>query len=356
MHDVAIAGGGPAGLAAAIRSALRGFRTVLFERAAEVPDKACGEGLMPSGTRELSRLGVAIADQDRAVFRGIRYLQEDGTVLEAPFEREPGIGIRRTTLTQALRTRALECGAELRHATVVGMHPKGDSVELRTAEESAEARLAIAADGLHSPLRKAAGLDQGALAPVLRYGIRGHFAIPPWTDFVEVHWGPSAEAYVTPVGRLCVNVAFLRTRDAPADFEALLEQFPALRAHVAGAPFASEIRGAGPLLQRTRARWGPRLALVGDAAGYVDAITGQGLSLAFAASAVLMQALPDDLAVDLAPALGRYDARLRPLWARYALPAHALVALSQRPRLRSAGFRALAKIPSAFAILVRAVQ
>ena len=355
MHDLAIAGGGPAGLAAAIRAAQRGFRTVLFERSGDVPDKACGEGLMPSGARELSRLGVAIGEGERAAFRGIRYLQEDGTVLEAPFEGETGIGIRRTVLARALRERALSCGAELRQGSVIAARSLGDCVELRAGDETLEARLVVAADGLHSQLRRAAGLEEPAAGPT-RYGIRRHFALPPWTDFVEVYWGPGAEAYVTPVGPRSVNVAFLRRRETADGFDALLEQFPALRRRLSDAPFASEARGAGPLLQRARARSGPRLVLIGDAAGYVDAITGQGLSLAFAASAVLMKELPDDLSVDLGPALRRYDAGLRSRWLRYALPAHGLVALSRRPPVRRAALRALAKIPRAFAILLRTVE
>src|SRR6266478_6988797 len=110
MADVVVAGGGPAGLAAAIRSAERGLRTVLLERSASVPDKACGEGLMPGGADELEHLGARIPQGQSASFRGIRYLQEDGTVLEGEFGGRPGLGIRRTVLAQALRERATAAG------------------------------------------------------------------------------------------------------------------------------------------------------------------------------------------------------------------------------------------------------
>ncbi|MGZ6126385.1 MAG: NAD(P)/FAD-dependent oxidoreductase, partial [Myxococcales bacterium] len=137
--------------------------------------------------------------------------------------------------------------------------------------------------------------------------------------------------------------------------DALLHRFPRLRERLDGAPASSATRGAGPLLQRVRAVWADRLALIGDAAGYVDAITGQGLSLAFAASGLLAQALPEDLSADLRPALRRYAARLRPRWLAYAVPAQALVALSRRPALRRAAFRSLAAVPGAFGALVRVV-
>jgi len=355
MDDVAIAGGGPAGLAAAIRCARRGFRTVVFERAAGLPDKACGEGLMPSGVRELERLGVRMAAEESAPFRGIRYVMEDGTTLEARFGAEQGIGIRRTALARALRERALQSGAELQKATVSAIRAGAQSVQLRVDGAIHEARLAIAADGLHSPLRRAAGLDGAPPQAPPRYGIRRHFSLAPWSDFVEVYWVAGVEAYVTPVGPRSVNVALLRDRNEGEGFEALLGRFPALREKIGAAAFDSELRGAGPLLQQARARWSQRLALIGDAAGYVDAITGQGLSLAFAASAILTQALPGDLSQDLAPALRRYDAAMRIPWLKYAVPARALVALSRRPALRRAALRSIAHVPGAFAVLVRAV-
>jgi len=353
--DVVIAGGGPAGLAAAIRSAERGLHTLLLERSASVPDKACGEGLMPAGAHELERLGARIPPGGSASLRGIRYLEEDGTVLEGQFGGRPGMGIRRTVLAEALRERATAAGAELRRGTVLATHPRFDAVEVGTDSGVLDARLLIAADGLHSPLRRAAGLDAGNGSGPMRFGIRRHFALAPWTDFVEVYWAAGIEAYVTPVGPRSVNVALLHDRDGARDFDDLLAPFPALRERLAGASVDSDLRGAGPLLQRARARWAERLALVGDAAGYVDAITGQGLSLAFAASSVLMESLPDDLSLDLGPALRRYDERLRARWLQYALPAHALVALSRRPALRRAALRSVSAIPGAFGALVRLV-
>ena len=348
--DVLIAGGGPAGLAAAIRAAQRGFRALVLERSAGPPDKACGEGLMPSGVRDLKSLGVAVAEC--AEFRGIRYVQEDGRAVEAPFRGASGLGIRRTHLAAALRERARECGAQLRHAAVLSMRAAGEGVQVETSGGALTGHLLVAADGLHSPLRRAAGLEAGANSAAPRYGVRRHFDVSPWTDFVEVHWAPGIEAYVTPVGARSVNVAFLGENGR---FEEHLARFPALQARLAGAPFTSEARGAGPLLQRVQARHAERLALVGDAAGYVDAITGQGLSLAFAAAALLMRELPADLSADLRPSLRRYDRGLRASWLKYAVPARALVALSRRPRLRHDAIRSVAALPGAFGALVRLV-
>ena len=301
--DLAICGGGPAGLAAAIHAAKRGFSTVVLERSAPPPDKACGEGLMPRTVDALARLGVLAdvpADQ-QTPFRGIRYVHGSGSV---------------------------------------------------------EARLIVGADGLNSSVRRHAGLElpqRGAR----RYAVRRHVRTAPWNDLVEVHWSDRAEAYVTPIARDCVNVAFLWHEHGLAEkvsFEVLLDDFPALRDRIRGAPAESEARGAGPLARRVSARTAQGIALIGDAAGYVDAITGQGLSLAFSSAELLVRALPRDLREPgLSRALQRYDASLRSDWLRYALPARALVALAGQPRLRSGALRLIQRHPAWFRLLLRLV-
>ncbi len=355
IYDVVIAGGGPAGLATAIRSAQRGLRTVLVERSAGSPDKACGEGLMPSGVRELSLLGARLPPESCREFHGIRYLQENGSAVEARFAAGVGLGIRRTVLSASLRERALSCGAELRQDSVLSARPFPERIEVELASGTLQARLLVAADGLHSPLRRAARLQESAEGRPQRYGLRRHFAVAPWTDLVEVYWTPGVEAYVTPVGARSVNVAFLREGDTAEGFDALLARFPALQARLGEAAPLSQVRGAGPMLQRVRARHADRMALVGDAAGYVDAITGQGLSLAFAASGLLIDALPEDLSQDLGPSLRSYDGDVRRRWLHYSLPAHALLALSRRPSLRRKAIRSAAALPGAFGAVVRVV-
>ncbi|HEY2028379.1 MAG TPA: NAD(P)/FAD-dependent oxidoreductase [Myxococcales bacterium] len=326
MIDVAVVGGGPAGLAAAIRCVRRGFRTVCFERQRAPVDKACGEGLMPAGVRELVDLCVLPVGRP---FRGIRYVQEDGKAVEGRFADGEGLGVRRLELSRVLAAEAVSRGVQLRDASVLTATHGAASVEVRTDGEAFEARLVIAADGLHSPLRRAAGLEEPSTGPQ-RFGLRRHFRVERPGDFVEVHWAKGCEAYLTPVGDTCVNVAFLCEKGAR--FEELLALFPALAQRLQEP--VSEVRGAGPLLQRVRRRYADRLALVGDAAGYVDAITGQGLSLAFRAARMLATLLPQDLSLDLTPALSAYDRALRAPWLRYALPAQALVGLSRKPALR----------------------
>ncbi len=131
-----------------------------------------------------------------------------------------------------------------------------------------------------------------------RYGLRRHYRIAPWTDLVEVHWARESEAYVTPVADDEIGIAVL---GGPCgNLDSRLAAFPALlrRVQSAGVVQHSDDRGAGPLRQDVRRRVAGRVLLAGDAAGYVDALTGEGIGAALAQAEVLAQCLaagrPDD--------------------------------------------------------------
>ena len=276
MIDVLVAGGGPAGLATAIRCAQAGLSVTVAEPRTGPIDKACGEGLMPAAVTRLAALGVHPAGQP---LRGIRYI--DGSHRsDALFRHGPGLGVRRTTLHAALAARAAELGIPVLPRRVTGFTRRGGVV----TAAGVEARYLVAADGLHSAIRRAAGLDPPP-ARHTRFGLRRHYRVAPWTDLVEVYWSRDAEAYVTPVAEDQVGVAVLG--GGRGDFSSRLAAFPALRERLAGAAPASDIRGAGPLRQDVRRRTAGNVLLVGDASGYLDALTGEGIGAALAQAAVL---------------------------------------------------------------------
>lgn len=288
MRDLLVVGGGPAGLATAIAARQAGMQVMVLEPQAGVIDKACGEGLMPGGVAALARLGVV--GLEGRPFVGIRYIDGE-RVAQGSFLRGPGLGVRRTTLHRALRDRADALGIEVAPTRVDAVEDLGD----RVCAGGHEARWLVAADGLRSPIRAALGLGLPARLPP-RTGLRRHYTIAPWSDCVEVYWSPRGEAYVTPVGPDLVGVALLWSGRAPGNgegppFDRLLQDFPALAARLRDAPAAGPALGAGPFEQRLRRRVQGRVLLVGDAAGYLDPLTGEGIRLAVEGAEALVACL-----------------------------------------------------------------
>jgi len=289
--DVLVIGGGPAGLATGIAMASQGIRTLVYERKDFPVGKVCGEGLMPTGLAFLERLGVTrfIRPEHSHYFSGIRYISPQGRRLQSDFAQGPGMGIRREVLSAALQCRAKELPRlEVRtgyNACPLARTEAGILVEAGGKEILA--RLLVGADGLNSGVRAWAGL-QGPRPDIWRWGARQHFQIRPWNENVEVYWEPGIEAYVTPCAPDLVGVAFLWEPKAfgKADGGArlipgLLQNFPELEDRLRRARSFDEACAVGPLQRKSREPLADRVMLVGDAAGYLDAITGEGLSLAF---------------------------------------------------------------------------
>lgn len=282
MLDLLVAGGGPVGLATALYAAEAGVAVAVVEPRAQPVDKACGEGLMPGAVAALRDLGVVPHGRP---FLGIRYV--DGVhEATANFRRGTGLGVRRTTLQASLAAAVTERGIPV-HAQAVASVEQDDH---RVRAAGLEARYLAAADGLHSPVRRLVGLA-GRASTRPRFGLRRHFAVRPWADHVEVHWARDLEAYVTPVDDHCVGVALLTGRREPFDVQ--LRHFPALRARLP-TETSSAVRGAGPLWQHTTGRVAGRVLLVGDAAGYLDALTGEGIAVGLASARALVDAVVAD--------------------------------------------------------------
>ena len=333
MIDLLVAGGGPAGLATAIHAARAGLDVVVAEPRPGPVDKACGEGLMPGALLALERLGVTVGGHPLS---GIRYLDERCRA-EALFTGRPGRGVRRTELHAALARRAEELGVPVLPLRVGEIRQDGRTV----TAAGITARYLAAADGLHSPIRRRLALDRPDPRPA-RYGLRRHFAVAPWTDCVEVHWAPGAEAYTTPLGPGLVGVAVLTAERG--SFDSHLARFPQLVRRLP-ASAVTPVRGAGPLRQRVAARVSGRVLLVGDAAGYVDALTGEGVSLALAAAAELVRCVREDRPQAYEPAWRRVSRRHR-------LLTESLLWAGQRPRLAARIVPTATRLPAVFSLLV----
>lgn len=279
--DVLIAGGGPVGLAAAIEARLADLEVVVIEPRDGPIDKACGEGLMPGALPELARLGV---DPAGMPLHGIAYSDARRRV-EHRFASGPGRGVRRTVLHRALHERAAGLGVRFHAERVDVVHQRAGFVEAAGLRAS----WLLGADGLHSTVAREAGLALPTPTARRRFGQRRHYALAPWSEFVEVIWTPAGEFYLTPIDAGVVGVALLAARGE--HFDEALAAAPDLAARLHGIAPASDLRGAGPLRQRTRRRVAGRVLLVGDASGYVDALTGEGLRIGFAQARAAVAAI-----------------------------------------------------------------
>lgn len=339
--DVFVIGGGPAGLAAAIAARRVGLSVVVADRARPPIDKACGEGLMPDALAAARQLGVHLDAGPGVPFRGIRFI--DGELAsEAAFATTPGRGLERTTLHRILSERAQHAGvATLWHTPVDGLHPEG----VKIGERLVRCHWVIGADGVQSKVRAWAGIGQ-AWTGARRTGVRQRFRVRHWTDFVEVHWGPRCQAYVTPTApdEICLatvgSAAAARISDLPV-------LFPRLAERLAGAEPISPVRGAPTLTSRLHTVVRRNVALIGDASGSVDAVTGEGVSLAFRQAVALGDALA-------ARDLTRYDADHRRLHRAPRRMARLLLLMDSHDRFRRRMLRALSAQPDAFGHLLAA--
>ena len=333
--DVFVIGGGPAGLAAAIAARQRGFRVVVADGAQPPIDKTCGEGLMPDGLASLERLGVRAPVGNGFCFRGIRFLSKSMSA-DAFFSEGCGLAIRRTTLHRILTNHAERAGAELHWNTVVTGIAR-DRVQL--AGREIRAKWIIGADGRNSRVRRWARLDRGP-RPRLRYAFRRHYRMSPWTDHMEVYWGEDCQGYATAVSGEEVCVA-LASHDPHLRLEDGLAQLPALAARLRGGEAITTERGALTGNQTFWRVWRDNVALIGDASGTVDPITGEGLGLSFRQAAALAECMA-------LGSLPRYQTQHRRLSLRPRFMARLMLTLDGRPQLQQRTLRVFRRHPQVF--------
>ena len=358
--DVAIAGGGPAGLAAAIHAARAGLSVAVFEREALPRDKACGEGLMPPGLRALERLGAraGLGAADWAPIRGIRYVQEDGSALEGRFPepaasasgapRWPGCCSRRPAKRGSPSTRKRPCalttmregrtsvanrrrhlgGERFWSPRMAWLRPSGRPRD-STPRPPGPAALACVSTSACGPGRTASkSTSPKAWRPTSR---------PPER---------SASAWPSCGRTACVPPQI--------SWSALVQRFPALGSSPSLAPSPTPRRAApGPCAVESWRASVPASSLLGDAAGYVDAITGEGLSLALVCAEALGACLPEAVSRRGEPsAFGPYLATCEREYRRYALVAGSVLWLARHPLLRRSVLAALGLSPDAFSWLL----
>jgi menaquinone-9 beta-reductase len=352
--DVAIVGAGPAGLSCAIAAANQGLRVEIIDAMQPGIDKACGEGLMPDSLAALAALGFDLNQDlnqiETAPLRGIRFLSDEASSpynpsTEASFPEGPGRGIRRTVLHQLLLDRAASLGVRFHwENSVQSITQAPDSTLVHTNRQTLRARYLIGADGHQSRVAKWAALEKSSTHS-RRIGLRQHYAITPWTDFVEVYWSRHGQAYVTPISSTEVCVAFISNAKFPSS-AAALSHFPSLANHLASAQTSGTPRGSVTFGRSVQRVTSGNIALIGDASGSVDAVTGEGMALCFRQAAALASALKSN---DLAA----YQHAHRGIQRIPSLMSRSLLLMDRNPRLRTRTLNTFERNPKLFSSLLQ---
>jgi flavin-dependent dehydrogenase len=303
-------------------------------------DKACGEGMMPDSLRAAAALGIHLDTRAAFPFAGIRFLDGE-TRVGAIFPDGVGLGMRRTALHQCLVETAAAAGVNLAWgAAVLGIH--GEIV--RTSAGHICTRWIIGADGGNSRVRQWAGLSASAIEK-RRFGFRAHYRVAPWSELMEVHWSEKRQLYITPVGPDEVAVALL-SDDPRLRLAEGLTFFPDVARRLANRQCSAE-RGGVSGTRRLKAVCRGRIALTGDSSGSVDAITGEGIGLAFRQAAALADALARN-------DLSQYQTAHRRLRRRPELMAHLMLLLGRHGGLRRRVVGTMAAHPRLFARMLAA--
>jgi flavin-dependent dehydrogenase len=337
--EVLIVGAGPAGIATAIAASQKGLRVTVADARRPPIDKPCGEGLLPEGVSALQHLGIWLDSSVAFPIAGLRFSDEASSAC-GRITRGAAFGLRRSLLHDLLVRRAVELGVTFCWGTRV------------TELNSEYARLdgvrfpfhwLVGADGQKSMVRKWSGLGPQRVRSA-RFGFRCHFAIAPWSEFVEVYWGERCQIYVTPTGRDEVCVAVL-TSDPKMRVERALQYFPVVARRLRDACRSTEESGCQTLLEYPRNVAQGNVALVGDASFTVDGITGQGMSLAFQQALLLGDALASE---DLAP----YRVAHRKFIQGPSRMARLLLLLDRQAWLRRKALRMFAENPRIFSRMI----
>jgi flavin-dependent dehydrogenase len=293
--EVVIVGAGPAGSTLAIMLGEAGVDTVLLDSATFPRDKACGEGLMPAGVGVLRGLHVEV-DAFPAL-TGVTYRVPAAGSARGDFEEgRSGRGARRLTLDRMLAERA--AATPHVHASfgngVRSMTRPPSVAAVTTDRGEVRGRYVVGADGLHSQVARWAGWSRPPRKPY-RYALVGHADAPEHgIDRVMVTLLDGCEVYTAPTGPDELLVAALGTRHGlRRKGEPAREAYArhAGEAHPGLAIGGAGVRGAGPFWVRPSRVADRGVFLIGDAAGFLDPLTGDGISDALVAAARLSQIL-----------------------------------------------------------------
>lgn len=363
VRDVLVVGGGPAGSAAAVMLRQRGHDVLLLDEARFPRDKVCGEGVSPEAWRLLGEIGAAGAVRSLAPhpLRGMTVIAPDGTSFRGDYRgaAHPGFAVRRERFDRVLLDRARAAGVEVREGMrASGLVERAGAVEGVTAAngagpETLRARLVIGADGRRSVVARRLGLLREH-PRLRRFAVRGYWeGMEGLEERGEMHGGGAGYCGVAPLSPTRANVTFvLDRREMRASggglegfYRRTLRRWPRIAERLERATLLSPPRAIGPLALASSGVSAPGALLVGDAAGFYDPFTGEGVTLALRSAELAAEAGDRFLRAGSSRALRDYE-RVRHAATRHKFLFNRLVqAVVGRPGLANAVVSRLARRP-----------
>jgi geranylgeranyl reductase family protein len=313
LVDVVVVGAGPAGAASAILLAERGWSVALLDKAAFPRPKVCGEYLSPEASRILDGLGVlkTVDDAGAQPLRGMRIVAPDGTALDGAYPtagpwrgyRDHALAIPREVLDQILveRAKSLPVDVRERHRVTGLVTDRGNVAGVKAQDEDGRqlelrARLVVGADGRSSVVVSSLGLLRPH--PLRRMALIQHVSgIEELGDRGEIYIDPPDYAILNPVAPGLVNVGLVvpLAHAAPwkgrleTFFRARLKQLRHLAPRLADMEPAGRLMAMGPLAYRVGDPRVGGVLLGGDAAGFYDPFTGEGVFTALRSAELLAE-------------------------------------------------------------------
>ena len=292
MHDVLICGGGPAGAVAAVVLARAGARVLVIDRARFPREKLCGDTINPGTLAILSRLNLESAAASGLPVRGMILTGEPDVRVEARYGDVCGRALKRAVLDAALIAAAAQAGARIDEG-VLAREPVMEDGRVRgvwVAGRNGQplripSPLTIAADGSHSRLARTLGLARSAARP-RRWVVGAYFeGVSDMSDCGEMHVRPGRYIGVAPVPGGVTNACVVTAdraalRDPGALLDGALRGDCLLADRFARARRVSPAVCFGPLAVDSSCCGCPGVLLAGDAAGFIDPMTGDGLRFA----------------------------------------------------------------------------
>jgi geranylgeranyl reductase family protein len=363
VRDVVVVGGGPAGAATAVLLKQRGHDVLILDEARFPRDKVCGEGVSPEAWRLLADLGVDGAVRALAPhpLRGMAVTAPDGTCFRGDYRGapRPGFAVRRERFDRVLLERAREAGVEVREGMrATGLLWRAGAVEGVTAvngrgPETLRARLVVGADGRRSVVARRLGLLREHRR-LRKFAVRGYWeGMQGLEERGEMHGGGGGYCGVAPLSPTRANVTFVLDRremlaaagDLEAFYRRMLQRWPRIAERLETAVLLSPPRAVGPLALEASRVSAPGALLVGDAAGFYDPFTGEGVTLALGSAELAAEVADRCLRAASFRALREYD-RVRHAATRHKFRFNRLLQLVvARPWLANAAARRLARRP-----------